>query len=130
MIPQTTGCSVNFENQNYTIITSQCKGPNYNKTTCCDAFKQFACPHADQISDMKTNCADTLFSYINLYGKYPPGLFANLCSDKDGGVNCDGVDFKKADPSQSSSAFLKTNMISVMMAVIGSSMMVLWSFMV
>lgn len=67
-------CPVNFENQNYTIITSKCKGPKYTADLCCGAFKDFACPFAEQINDMSTNCADTMFSYINLYGKYPPGI--------------------------------------------------------
>ncbi|GAA0160422.1 hypothetical protein Leryth_013531 [Lithospermum erythrorhizon] len=91
LLQQKATCSINFEQQNYTIITSQCKGPNYNKTSCCEGFKQFACPFVDQINDLKTTCADSLFSYINLYGKYPPGLFANMCSGKEG-VDCEGVD--------------------------------------
>uniref|UniRef100_M4CF58 GPI-anchored protein LLG1-like domain-containing protein n=2 Tax=Brassica campestris TaxID=3711 RepID=M4CF58_BRACM len=74
---------------NYTIITSQCKGPKYPPKKCCSAFKEFACPYADQLNDFRNDCATTMFSYINLYGKYPPGLFANSCQEK-GGLKCPG----------------------------------------
>ncbi|XP_022743433.1 GPI-anchored protein LLG1-like [Durio zibethinus] len=81
-------CPINFEFQNYTIITSQCKGPQYPADRCCAAFKQFACPFADQINDLTTDCASTMFSYINLYGKYPPGLFATKCREGKAGLKC------------------------------------------
>ncbi|CAN7032046.1 unnamed protein product, partial [Brassica oleracea var. botrytis] len=84
-----TACPVNFEFMNYTIITSQCKGPKYPPKKCCSAFKEFACPYADQLNDLRNDCATTMFSYINLYGKYPPGLFANSCQEK-GGLKCPG----------------------------------------
>ncbi|MFS8024253.1 putative GPI-anchored protein LORELEI [Helianthus anomalus] len=85
-------CPVNFENENYTIITSQCKGPVYKRDLCCNSFLQIACPHWEQVNDEKTNCASTLFSYINLYGKYPPGLFASMCKGGKDGLSCDNVD--------------------------------------
>ncbi|KAK3006004.1 hypothetical protein RJ639_016019 [Escallonia herrerae] len=88
-------CPVNFENQNYTIMTSQCKGPNYQARSCCGAFKQLACPFSQQINDLKNDCASTLFSYINLYGKYPPGLFASLCREDQDGIDCEET-LKKA----------------------------------
>ncbi|KAK4850157.1 hypothetical protein QYF36_004290 [Acer negundo] len=72
-------CPVNFEFLNYTIITSKCQGPKFPAKQCCNAFKDFACPYADEINDLTTDCASTMFSYINLYGKYPPGLFASKC---------------------------------------------------
>ncbi|KAF8694801.1 hypothetical protein HU200_037894 [Digitaria exilis] len=81
-------CPVSFEGANYTIITSRCKGPLYGPTLCCDALKDFACPYSTYINDVTTNCAATMFSYINLYGKYPPGLFANTCHDGDKGLDC------------------------------------------
>ncbi|CAN8248327.1 unnamed protein product [Cochlearia groenlandica] len=81
-------CTVNFEFMNYTIITSQCKGPKYPPKECCAAFKNFACPYADQLNDLSTECATTMFSYINLYGKYPPGLFANQCKEGKEGLEC------------------------------------------
>ncbi|KAI7747718.1 hypothetical protein M8C21_032985 [Ambrosia artemisiifolia] len=84
-------CPVNFENENYTIITSQCKGPVYKRDLCCNSFLQIACPHWEQVNDEKTNCASTLFSYINLYGKYPPGLFASMCKGGKDGLSCDHV---------------------------------------
>ncbi|XP_045820779.1 GPI-anchored protein LLG1 [Trifolium pratense] len=82
------GCSVNFEFLNYTIITSKCKGPNYPSKECCASFKEFACPYADVINDLTNVCASTMFSYINLYGKYPPGLFASECREGKEGLDC------------------------------------------
>ncbi|KAB2612506.1 GPI-anchored protein LORELEI-like [Pyrus ussuriensis x Pyrus communis] len=80
-------CPVNFENQNYTIITSKCKGPNYPAKSCCDALKDFACPFTNEINDLKNDCASTMFSYINIYGKYPPG-FASQCREGKEGLAC------------------------------------------
>lgn len=97
-------CDIDFENQNYTIITSQCKGPNYQAKACCGAFKELACPFSDKLNDMKNDCATTLFSYINLYGKYPPGLFANMCHDDKEGLNCEEVMQAKQKQQKSSSA--------------------------
>ncbi|WOK92013.1 GPI-anchored protein LORELEI-like [Canna indica] len=73
---------------NYTIITSRCKGPQYAANLCCTAFKEFACPYADQLNDATNDCATTMFSYINLYGKYPPGLFASECREGKEGLAC------------------------------------------
>ncbi|KAF5756034.1 putative GPI-anchored protein LORELEI [Helianthus annuus] len=92
LLQQKESCPVNFENENYTIITSQCKGPVYKRDLCCNSFLQIACPHWEQVNDEKTNCASTLFSYINLYGKYPPGLFASMCKGGKDGLSCDNVD--------------------------------------
>lgn len=81
-------CPVNFEFLNYTVITSQCKGPKFPPDACCKALKEFACPYADEINDLTTDCASTMFSYINLYGKYPPGLFASECREGKEGLAC------------------------------------------
>ncbi|XVF03534.1 hypothetical protein REPUB_Repub05bG0002400 [Reevesia pubescens] len=86
-----SACPVNFEFLDYKIITNQCKGPNYPPESCCSAFKEFACPYADQINDLTTDCATTMFSYINLYGKYPPGLFASECTEGKKGLACPAV---------------------------------------
>lgn len=85
------GCSVNFEFLNYTIITSKCKGPKYPRKECCGSFKEFACPYADVINDLTNDCASTMFSYINLYGRYPPGLFASECREGKEGLACDAL---------------------------------------
>ncbi|XP_004499696.1 GPI-anchored protein LLG1-like [Cicer arietinum] len=82
------GCSVNFEFLNYTIITSKCKGPRYPAKPCCASFKEFACPYADVLNDLTNDCASTMFSYINLYGHYPPGLFASECREGKSGLAC------------------------------------------
>lgn len=92
-------CPVNFEFLNYTIITSKCKGPQFPPDKCCSAFKEFACPYADQINDLTTDCATTMFSYINLYGKYPPGLFASECREGKRGLECPA-----SAPTQSANA--------------------------
>lgn len=98
LLQQKTTCPVDFENMNYTVITSQCKGPNYSAERCCPPLKQLLCPVKDQVNDLKSNCADTFFSYVNLYGKYPPGLFAALCKEGEQGLDCEGVDV--AGPSK------------------------------
>ncbi|XP_075505639.1 GPI-anchored protein LLG1-like [Primulina tabacum] len=84
-------CPDNFEFQNYTIITSKCKGPQYPPNLCCPAFKDFSCPFADHLNDLSNDCASTMFSYINLYGKYPPGLFASECREGKLGLECPAV---------------------------------------
>ncbi|KAJ9562704.1 hypothetical protein OSB04_007864 [Centaurea solstitialis] len=81
-------CPVNFEFMNYTIITSRCKGPQYPPSLCCQAFKDFACPYAEDLNDLSNECSSTMFSYINLYGNYPPGLFSSLCRDEKIGLIC------------------------------------------
>uniref|UniRef100_A0A1J3II41 GPI-anchored protein LORELEI n=1 Tax=Noccaea caerulescens TaxID=107243 RepID=A0A1J3II41_NOCCA len=81
-------CPVNFEFLNYKIITDQCKGPKFPPKECCAALKELACPYADQLNDLSSDCATTMFSYINLYGKYPPGLFANQCKEGKEGLEC------------------------------------------
>ncbi|CAF2131783.1 hypothetical protein BRARA_K00032 [Brassica rapa] len=86
-----TPCKEDFANKNYTIITSKCKGPNYPAKACCSAFKDFACPFAEALNDDKTECASTMFSYINIYGRYPPGIFANMCKEGKEGLDCTDV---------------------------------------
>ncbi|XP_058114556.1 GPI-anchored protein LLG1-like [Magnolia sinica] len=90
-------CPVNFEFMNYTIITSQCKGPKYAADLCCNAFKEFACPYANDLNDVSNDCASTMFSYINLYGKYPPGLFASECREGKNGLECTALAPDSAD---------------------------------
>lgn len=83
-----TACTVDFEHQNYTILTSQCKGPRYEKGPCCTAFKEFACPWSKDISDATNDCASTMFSYINAMGNYPPALFSSMCVEGQQGLDC------------------------------------------
>ncbi|KAL8239169.1 hypothetical protein R6Q59_015736 [Mikania micrantha] len=84
-------CPVNFESMNYTIITSRCKGPNYLANLCCPAFKEFACPYYRELDDLSNDCSLIMFSYINRYGDYPPGVFSSLCHDDRAGLACDPV---------------------------------------
>ncbi|XP_022148018.1 GPI-anchored protein LLG1-like [Momordica charantia] len=88
-------CPIDMEGKNYTIITSKCKGPNYPPSVCCNALLEFCCDFVDQLNDMSNNCAETMFSYINLYGQYPPGLFANQCKDGKDGLSCDSIAAQK-----------------------------------
>ncbi|XP_022139788.1 GPI-anchored protein LLG1-like [Momordica charantia] len=81
-------CPVNFEFLNYTIITSRCKGPQYPTDLCCPALTDFACPYAEELNDLSNDCSSTMFSYINLYGKYPPGLFSSECRAGKEGLPC------------------------------------------
>ncbi|KAI3496758.1 hypothetical protein L1887_39133 [Cichorium endivia] len=92
-------CPVSFEFMNYTTITSRCKGPKYPPTICCQAFKDFACPYADELNDLSNECSTEMFSYINLYGKYPAGIFSNLCHDTKDGLVCDAVPPQESNDS-------------------------------
>ncbi|KAM1965931.1 hypothetical protein ACFX15_046210 [Malus domestica] len=117
-------CPVNFENQNYTIITSKCKGPNYPAKSCCDALKDFACPFTEEINDLKNDCASTMFSYINIYGKYPPGLFASQCREGKEGLACP-AEAPKSDQKSSRGHISATH--SIMLALT-AALVVLSSF--
>ena len=91
---------------NYTVITSQCKGPNYSADRCCPPLKQLLCPVKDHVNDLKSDCADVFFSYVNLYGKYPPGLFSTLCKEGKEGLDCEGVVVAKNGASCAASSSL------------------------
>ena len=84
-------CPIGFETQNYSILTNKCKAPHYPPTECCDAFKEFACPFAVYINNQSTNCADTMLTYINVHGSYPPALFADECQKGKEGVAWEGI---------------------------------------
>ncbi|XP_021758827.1 GPI-anchored protein LLG2-like isoform X2 [Chenopodium quinoa] len=94
-------CPLDVQHLNYTIIISRCKGPRYPANICCGAFKELACPYAPTLNDVTNNCATTLFSYINLYGKYPPGLFANICRDSKRGLECTDAQMSMSKPKSS-----------------------------
>ncbi|KNA15486.1 hypothetical protein SOVF_097890 [Spinacia oleracea] len=97
-------CPVDFQHLNYTIITSRCKGPKYPANICCEAFNDLACPYGPTLNDITNNCATTMFSYINLYGKYPPGLFANICRDSKRGLECTAAQTSKSSHATASSS--------------------------
>ncbi|XP_074579239.1 GPI-anchored protein LLG1-like [Curcuma longa] len=88
LLQQPTDCPVNFEHANYTILTSKCKGPVYPEDQCCPAFTEFACPFASDLNNLTNKCASVMFSYINVIGNYPPGLFANECHGDQEGLYC------------------------------------------
>lgn len=53
-------------------------------------------PFSDLLNDLSYECSATMFSYINLRGKYPPGLFASMCTGTKQGLDC-----PRLAPSQS-----------------------------
>ncbi|KAJ8527604.1 hypothetical protein K7X08_015055 [Anisodus acutangulus] len=99
----TSACPVTFESQNYTIITSQCKPPEYQPAKqCCDAFLQFACPFEDLLNDLSNGCSDSMFSYIHTIG-YPTGLFGSMCKGTKEGLECPALaPSRSADDTNSS----------------------------
>ncbi|KAL3631547.1 hypothetical protein CASFOL_024531 [Castilleja foliolosa] len=117
LLQQKSTCTVDFENMNYTVVTSQCKGPNYTPERCCEPLKQLVCPIKDEFNDLKTNCADTFFSYLNLYGKYPPGLFAALCKEGEQGLDCQGVP-DPPPPNQSGAHLLAESYSSTLLIML------------
>lgn len=84
-------CPINFEKENYSPLTSQCKGPQYNAALCCNAFKVVACRYTNEINDESNGCATGMFISINESGKYPTGLFENICKEAEEGLKCDNV---------------------------------------
>uniref|UniRef100_A0A0D9XC72 GPI-anchored protein LLG1-like domain-containing protein n=1 Tax=Leersia perrieri TaxID=77586 RepID=A0A0D9XC72_9ORYZ len=126
-------CPVNFEEANYTIITSKCKGPQYPPALCCEALKDFACPYTTYINDVQTTCAASMFSYINLYGKYPPGLFANTCKEGEKGLECapDTPQVKPGEENKASSAAILAvaggGLLPVVVAAVSAFLMLLVS---
>ncbi|KAL5200434.1 hypothetical protein ABZP36_021637 [Zizania latifolia] len=107
-------CPVNFESQNYSIITSKCKSP-YPANLCCAAFTEFACPFSNDLNDESNSCASTMFTYINFHGKYPPGLFANECKGDKNGLPCNN---NQNASSTSSSGQQGAERISLMSVVV------------
>ncbi|XP_008805529.1 GPI-anchored protein LLG1-like [Phoenix dactylifera] len=112
-------CPVNFEFLNYTIITSKCKGPQYSAKLCCGAFKEFACPYAEELNDSTNDCASTMFSYINLYGKYPPGLFASECREGKEGLACPSGSSKSQDENVANAGHVNRSLTFLIVLVSG-----------
>ncbi|AQK74368.1 LORELEI-LIKE-GPI ANCHORED PROTEIN 3 [Zea mays] len=110
------GCPVNFEFQNYTIITSKCKGPKFPASQCCAALKEFACPFNNYLNDESNECASTMFSYINLYGKYPPGLFSSECKEGKMGLSC--ADVPRKDSSTANSGYRAQSSLLALITVL------------
>ncbi|GFP99128.1 GPI-anchored protein lorelei [Phtheirospermum japonicum] len=88
-------CPIDFEHQNYSIITSKCKAPKYPVNPCCSALKEFACPFAEELDDATNDCANRMFQYIKHIGHYPNGLFASVCQEGQGGLLCPPKKSKK-----------------------------------
>ncbi|KAL0340548.1 UNVERIFIED_CONTAM: GPI-anchored protein LLG1, partial [Sesamum radiatum] len=84
--PQKTCKAV--ENLNYSLLTSQCKGPNYTVQRCCVPLKQLICPILHQFNDLSTPCAEMFFCNANYLGRFPLGLFSRLCIEGKEGLDC------------------------------------------
>lgn len=68
-------------------------GRRYPADSCCGgAFEELACPFSDFLIDLTTNRASSLFSYIDICGKYPPGLFANERKESNRGLGCKALE--------------------------------------
>ncbi|XP_021717313.1 GPI-anchored protein LLG1-like [Chenopodium quinoa] len=119
-------CPINFEGQNYSIITDKCKGPKYPADICCKAFKEFACPFADDLNDLTNNCASTMFSYINLFGKYPPGIFANECKEGKNGLECDEKLTKAVSKDSKTNSAHTANILSPVVVILTTSLVFLF----
>lgn len=117
-------CPINFEFQNYSIITNDCRGPRYPADACCPAFKNFACPFSDELNDLTNDCASTMFSYINLHGRYPPGLFASECREGKEGLECTNTTSSAQADSSSSNGRLRFDSSSLL--AIGAAFFVLF----
>ncbi|KAG9150472.1 hypothetical protein Leryth_010852 [Lithospermum erythrorhizon] len=63
---------------NYTIITSQCKGPEYKPKLCCTPFLEFACPYHKQINDLTNDCATNCVSRVTPQWECIHPGFANI----------------------------------------------------
>ncbi|KAL3508308.1 hypothetical protein ACH5RR_027709 [Cinchona calisaya] len=120
-------CPINFEFQNYNIITSKCKGPQYLPSLCCPAFKEFACPFVEALNDLTNDCATTMFSYINLNGKYPPGLFASECTEGKEGLACPALPPSESDTANGSQI---TRNPSAALLLAATFIVLLWLFQV
>ncbi|KAF3329778.1 GPI-anchored protein LORELEI [Carex littledalei] len=112
-------CPVNFEFLNYTIITSQCKGPSYPTKQCCAALVEFACPYASELNDASNDCASTMFSYINIYGKYPPGLFASECKGDKNGLPCPASNSTSSQSEKSGAIVANSGVSRVWFGLLG-----------
>ncbi|XP_059302753.1 GPI-anchored protein LLG2-like [Lycium ferocissimum] len=125
LLQQQGNCPIDFERENYTVITSQCKGPHYNSTICCNAFKQLACKHSTEINNVQNGCATTMFNYINLYGKYPPGLFANMCKEDKEGLNCSNIVQPEGKSEEQKSHSSKGANFSMVLMLIASGFLII-----
>ncbi|KAK1417974.1 hypothetical protein QVD17_27110 [Tagetes erecta] len=120
-------CSVNFEAMNYTIITSRCKGPNYPANLCCQALKEFACPYANELNDLSNDCSTIMFSYINLYGNYPPGVFSSLCHGDDLGLVCDSVPpVPEVGPGRTNDGWIVCNLLLHLVITVVLQVLLSW----
>ncbi|XP_059288493.1 GPI-anchored protein LLG1-like [Lycium ferocissimum] len=79
-------CPIDFEREDFSPLTGQCKGPNYNPLTCCNAFKQVACRYAKELNELENGCATGMFSIINKL--YPLELFDKMCKEDKEGLAC------------------------------------------
>ncbi|KAK4420090.1 GPI-anchored protein LLG3 [Sesamum alatum] len=87
---ETSTCKA-VDNLNYTLMTSQCKGPHYTPEACCRPLKQLLCPIAKLFNDLTSPCGRIFFCNVDYYGKYPPSLFARICKEGPVGLDCQKI---------------------------------------
>lgn len=82
----------------------------------------------DELNDVQNGCATIMFNYINLYGKYPPGLFANMCKEDKKGLNCDNIIPPEGNkPEEQKSHSAKGSKSSVVLMLIASILIILFN---
>ncbi|CAN4116830.1 unnamed protein product [Withania somnifera] len=81
-------CPVDFSKEDYTPLTSTCKGPYYNPLVCCNGFKQIACKYTELINNVENGCATGLFFFMGKQGGYPNDLFNQICKGDKEGLSC------------------------------------------
>ncbi|KAG8364712.1 hypothetical protein BUALT_Bualt18G0027200 [Buddleja alternifolia] len=119
LLQQKTSCTLDFEHMNYTVITSKCKGPHFTSQRCCPPFKELLCPEdvRDKFNDLNSNCAAEFYSYVNLYGKYPPGLFTSLCKETQEGLDCKAYDAAAQPPNPNGALHPSSALVITLFAV-------------
>ncbi|MFQ6650378.1 hypothetical protein Gotur_022778 [Gossypium turneri] len=66
-----------------------------------------------------------MFSYINLYGKYPPGLFASECREGKEGLACpaSSPSASASENANGSQQLIRNPWMLVMAAIIAAAML-------
>ncbi|KAJ4825463.1 hypothetical protein Tsubulata_047064 [Turnera subulata] len=85
-------CKINFASLDYSEFKGNCKPPLYPTKPCCDALRNFACPHVDDINYIENGCANAMFYNINTHCNYPDGVFFKRCVEEKKGLPCNQVE--------------------------------------
>jgi hypothetical protein len=66
-----------------------------------------------------------MFTYINLYGKYPPGIFSNLCVGGQGGIDCPEEAKVEKEKKEKEEKEKKKKSIGIKMGVTHSTLLII-----